>query len=481
MRLINQDNGQTQNSDEGETLMSQFAASTNNEPRAARRSRVGATAVVMTALFGMVGCDTLLDVDLPGTLPAENLRLPSNAPLLANSVQSQFECFFANYVGAKAVWTDEAVSGSQRAGRQFWMTRQEGPIANRGSGSCETTTEGNAWADLYTHYNTYGLGRDVVSWLEEWTDEEVPGRMQLLATSRAYTAYAIMLGGQTFCAGMVLEPSGDIVRPVQVMETARQWWDQTLTEAGAAGDDQLQNLARVGLARTELWLGNLDAAAQHAEQVAAGFRFDATYADHPNRENHVTTEFRRDNHQTVYPGLTGLDTEVDGVADPRVAMNDRNTLTIDGRTPGWAPAKYSSTSSPIRMASWEEAQLIIAEARLGQEAVDRINTLRAQHGLPTYTPDNVNDDDEILDQVLEERRRELWIEGHRINDFLRHFDRPSIRDAWPEGQTHDGDPIQERYCFWFPEREVDANPNISPSDIPSLAENGMHPSIMRSF
>jgi len=438
-------------------------------------SRRTLQAALLVATAGLAGCDSLLEVDLPGTFPQAQLRTPANAPLLRNSVQSQFECFFANYVGGRAMWVGEGVVGSQRAGRHFWMTRQVQPIENRGGGACEAAAQGEQWGSLFTHYQAWGLARDVSGWLGEWTDAEVPGRVGLLAATRSYGAYALMLFAESFCAGAVLEENGPLVKPTDVMRQAETWWTQALEAATASNNAQFRNLALVGRARTRLWLGKLAEAATDAEQVPAGFRFDATYAAHPQRENYVWTEFNRDNHNSVHQPLTRIRLDVDGVPDPRVAIVNRNTRTIDGRTPAWAPAKYTSVASPIRMASWAEAQLIIAEARLGQVAVDRINALRQGHNLPLYTPVNVADQNEILDQVIEERSRELYLEGQRINDMLRHFDRASVRSKWPEGATNDGDPIFNNYCFWFPEREVDANPNVSSADIP----NTMMPSVMR--
>jgi hypothetical protein len=111
------------------------------------------------------------------------------------------------------------------------------------------------------------------------------------------------------------------------------------------------------------------------------------------------------------------------------------------------------------MASWEEAQLIIAEARLGQVAVDRINALRAKRNLPLYTPANVNSRDEILNQVVEERRRELFLEGHWLADMIRHKGRPGT--AFDEGLNQqritDYRPL---YCIPLPDRERENNTTL---------------------
>ena len=445
--------------------------------RGARGRLVGLMGVIVTGAVVLAGCDQLLDVDLPGDLAADALAVPPNAEMLANSAQAQFECFFANYAVANALWTDEAVTGSQRAGRQFWMTRGHPPIwGGRGTGPCESTSQGNAYTPMDNHYRSWANARDYSRFLEEWSDDEVVGnRIDLLARTRAYAAYSLMLFGESHCAGAVLEPNDPVSTPREVMAEAAEWWTRTFEAANQVGNQEIAQLALVGQARVKLWQRDPAAAADIAEQVVPGFRYDATYEEHPERENHVATEMGRDAHVSVFPELTGIPQEVDGVPDPRMALVDRGRTGVDGRTPIWASVKALSRSDPIRMASWEEAQLIVAEGRLGPEAVAIINTLRDQHGLPAYVPADVSDDEEILDQVLEERRRELFLEGHRINDLLRHFDRPSIRNAWPEGQTHDGDPIHERYCLWFLEEEVNANPNVSSADIP----DSMHPDVMR--
>ena len=77
-------------------------------------------------------------------------------------------------------------------------------------------------------------------------------------------------------------------------------------------------------------------------------------------------------------------------------------------TPQFTQLKYGSRSDPIPFATWKEAQLMIAEVEGGQEAVGIINMLRDYHGLPHFAS---ADGEEIREQVLEERRRELWLQG----------------------------------------------------------------------
>jgi hypothetical protein len=56
--------------------------------------------------------------------------------------------------------------------------------------------------------------------------------------------------------------------------------------------------------------------------------------------------------------------------------------------------------------------------------------------------------------VLEERRRQLFLEGHRLNDMLRH-DLP-----FPTGENHKGQAWGPITCMPLPDQERLNNPNI---------------------
>lgn len=154
------------------------------------------------------------------------------------------------------------------------------------------------------------------------------------------------------------------------------------------------------------------------EATGTGAAFSGAFGDSgPSRINELSTEdvefFVSLDHHSVAPAFRDLEWE--GVADPRVPVEDAGELGHDGVTPLWVTTKYPARSSDIPLATWEEAQLIIAEAEGGQRAVDIINDLHDRAGLPGYDP---NDDvtpgpteDEILDHVLRERSRELFQEG----------------------------------------------------------------------
>ena len=91
----------------------------------------------------------------------------------------------------------------------------------------------------------------------------------------------------------------------------------------------------------------------------------------------------------------------------------------DGTTTIWATTKYPLISSTIPIAKYAEAQLIIAEVDLGQSAVGIINNLRSRAGLTAASNVSGTTAAEILALVIDERRRELFLEGQRLYDIIR--------------------------------------------------------------
>jgi hypothetical protein len=112
-------------------------------------------------------------------------------------------------------------------------------------------------------------------------------------------------------------------------------------------------------------------------------------------------------------------------------------------------------STPIRFASTAEARLIEAAARGGQAAVDIINALRPA-ALPRYTGGT---DAQIKAQIVEERRREFFLEGRRLGDLRRYggFE----EHTWGKN-PYVGYEYGRTQCFPLPDSEVSGNPNVDP-------------------
>jgi hypothetical protein len=263
---------------------------------------------------------------------------------------------------------------------------------------------------------------------------------------RTYGGFLYTYFGETFCA--VTIDGGAPLQPAAVLAIARERFESAIQLAQSSGNTAMLNAARAGLARVLLDLGDYAGARAAAEQVPAGFVFNATRSDDFNyRRNKGRTEFVENRHHTVAPGFRGLAWK--GVPDPRVNVIDTGGTGFDGVTQLWTSNKWPNRSTPVPIASWDEAQLIIAEAAARTSdpgtAVAIINNLHTRAGLPAYDPVT---DGPVLDHVIQERSRELFQEGgHRLNDMLR------LGLPFFEGTDHIGGTYGSTTCFPLPQVE----------------------------
>jgi hypothetical protein len=197
-------------------------------------------------------------------------------------------------------------------------------------------------------------------------------------------------------------------------------------------------------------LGNTAGAAADAAQIPEGWSYVAAYSTlQGNRENRLYNITVRNSFLSVAPEYRGL--TVAGEPDPRVPVQNSGAFGHDGTTEQWVQRKYLTAAAPIQIASWEEAKLIIAEALGGAQAITEINELRAAQDIaPLENPDPAN----MMPVILEERRRQLFSEGHRLNDMLRHD------IAFPSGTNHKGQTYGPTTCLWLPDQERTNNPNL---------------------
>ena len=165
----------------------------------------------------------------------------------------------------------------------------------------------------------------------------------------------------------------------------------------------------------------------------------------------VDTSFRN----VLVPGGT--------TQDPRVAVTDLNRNGTATGSRIFLPGKAATNASPMRVASYAEAQLIVAEnaAATGDlpGAVTAINNARARTtGVPAYALLPGATAADVKAQIIEERRRELFAEGHRLGD-LRRYTLPFLPAA---GATYQyGGVYGTQTCFPLPDVERINNPTIA--------------------
>jgi starch-binding outer membrane protein, SusD/RagB family len=152
---------------------------------------------------------------------------------------------------------------------------------------------------------------------------------------------------------------------------------------------------------------------------------------------------------------------VNGVPDPRVKVtevklaNGATKIGPDNATPMWQQQKFITGAGavPLPIASYVEAQLILAEAVGGQQGIDAINRVRALSGIAPMT----NPGTDITPIVLEERRRQLFSEGQRYADMLR----KNIPFTPPAGTANRKSQIFGTVtCVPLPDVETRNNPNF---------------------
>lgn len=391
------------------------------------------------------------------------------APTLVAGVVADIECAWNNYVAAAAHHSDEYMQSSGNFTMKRWGLRQiTADETSYSTGSC-TDSYG-----LYTPLQTARFqAASNYARIQSFPDGEVPDKASLLATIRAYGAFSLVAMGEGFCE--IAMDGGEVVAPADVLALAETWFGEAIELAGQAGDSDILGLALVGRARVRLDLEDFGGAIADAEQVPATFAMYARRDESdPRRYNahydNVNGAEPGQAHATVAPNYRAL--EWMGVDDPRVNVFDSGNLGFDFVTPHYVHDKIPTRASPVLLASYEEAQLFIAEAAARANALDRaraiINAGHALAGLPSFDAAGTTSQDEVIAHVIEERRRELFVEGgHRLNDMLRFrgtaFEIPFLGEPGsihPNGIDHVGNPYGTVTCFPLPDVERSGNPNI---------------------
>lgn len=370
-------------------------------------------AVLFVAAAGLTSCKGMLDITTPGSVAASTLLNPGTATLLVSSTQADFECAYSSYVYTTATWADEMQNASGGNEVQGWSTRIYRPES--GTGQCPTAVSNRgAFVNYLPLQITRGDAENALTVIGKLTDAQVPGRNLLLARAALYDGFVYVLLGEVYC--QVVLDQGPVQPPSAALTAAVDRFTKAIGFATTANDSVTLNAAYVGRARAELDLNKLTDADADAKMVPKNFVFNATYDVAPVRrvndsyENNVIK-----NHLSVDPAYRNL--TVGGVPDPRVVTADGHRFGADAITPIWIQMKYTALNSPIPLATWDEAQLIIADAEGGANVVTAINNIRAKYNLPMYAGGT---SDEIKAQIIEERRRTLFYNGHRMGDMLRY-------------------------------------------------------------
>jgi starch-binding outer membrane protein, SusD/RagB family len=320
--------------------------------------------------------------------------------------------------------------------------------------------------------------REITGWAGQIGNSD-----RLLATAATYAGLTYQVFGETYCELTV--DVGPLMQPNEVLARSEEWFTTALNHMGTmdyaiVSTSSLRQLALLGRARARLARGDLQGAAEDARQIQPDFVAYVTRdASVRPRWNHTYRTLNVQGYSAVadvvqwqgqpvpFTGYRNLSIDAqgrstiggrpvmnDGVPDPRVPVQFMNEFLQDGVTDNFAQRKYLSTAHDIPLARWAEAQLILAEVEGGAAAVARINAIRDANHLPRYQ--GPTDAASIRDLIIEERRREFFLEGRFLAEKLR-------QDLWfPRGvgANHKAVTYGNATCFMMPLSEYQNNPNI---------------------
>ena len=406
------------------------------------------------AILAACSTDRLLNVNYVDRVDASLFDNPAQAALMVNSAVADFECAYASSALVEAIISDEFTDAQLGAAGWPYDRRDANtqPAGIYGVNGCNN----NQNPGVYLPLSTARFDADqAVTKLTTWTDAQVANRSKLLATAALYAGFSYATLGMTMCeAAFDLGPQVD---QQAMFALAEDRFSTAITEGQNAGETAIVNAAYVGRARVRLFQNKLTEAAADAGKVPAGFSFNATYdAGNSRRYNRMYASTGQTGLYSVDPSAIDLRTE--GVPDPRAAVKAYpGTRPADATTPIYAPVKYSAYTSPIRIASYEEAQLIRAEALGGTEAVTIVNALRDAVSLPHYT--GGTDAASIKQLIINERQRALFAEGFRNYDIQR-FSLPLV-PAPGTPYPSKGGTYGNTTCLPLPDIERFNNPNIT--------------------
>jgi len=391
----------------------------------------GAIALVV---FG-AACGSALDVPNPQAFGDDALNNPIILKNVANGAEGSLHQAFDDYIVYTELLSDEIESTST------WI-------------DWEDVSEGRVRHDWPNQFS-FSFTQDQIlqaRFAAQSATERINNVLAAdAATSplRAQTmlvdALSDLLLGTGYCESPLV-PDGPRSPDTEVFAQAVTKFTAGLEAAQAiTGDADAQrkwtNVAHAGRARANLMAGNYDAAKADAQAVDPGFEYQALYSEaggysttsNPgeqfNQNRNRSGGLRRLYHSRVHvidsvtTGEAYLRDWSSGQDDHRMAVTRfEGQLGVNNRFAYYGITKYADRTSPIRMLSKIESNLVEAEVamRAGDYATEAqiLNVMRARPGV-ALPPITITTAAEAQDALVNERMAELWVEGSRMQDLYR--------------------------------------------------------------
>jgi hypothetical protein len=369
--------------------------------------------------------------------------------LLVNGALGDFECAVGAHIAVGAILGDELSNGHLTSAGWSLDRRDVVSGDSYGTNHC---TGGNTIGNYVPISVSRFTADNMLTKLQAWTDQEVVKRDSMIALMAVVAGFDYTMLGTDFCSAAV--DVGPELQPAQLWATAEERFTTALDAATRSNAPTLVNAARLGRARVRLYMGKKTEAAADARLVPANFVWNASASGvnsrRSNRPFQLNNQNRSFNIETVSRAL-----QTGGIEDPRTKVIARSGVNTGDGEPVWEQTKYASLDASFPIATYDEAQLIIAEVEGGASAVSIINALRAKSSVPALSAAEIAN---LTQTIIDERRKELWLEGFRMFDIIRFnvTQLPATGSPHPRGQNYGS-----TKCLPLPDLERFNNPNIT--------------------
>lgn len=412
---------------------------------------------VLLAALAVGGCD--LDLNDPN-FPTEEVVFGDGQNLLAIGIgiQAEAAAMMGPYIFATSLTTDEMGAGS--ATFPNFQSADRGDPLTAGQYLSE-----QPWTDAY---RVVKLANDLLEAVPD-ANLRADTKSGLLAMARLFKAMAFghlatLYESAPIDAGIdnpspTFAPREEVLaEAITLLEAARA---ELAQEEALAGDEFTNSVQAPGfdlavtidalLARYKLMAGNLSEAADAAQRVPEQARSEFRFS--PTDPNSVFTEMYNSGNAWQLRARQLLRLEAEE-GDARVAYwvtpasIEGANFTLDDLT------RYRASEEPFPVFLPDEMKLIRAEVLARQDDLDGaralINEVRTQCPeeasdepaacLPARTAAELPDREAVLDEILWQRRYELFLQGVRLDD-VRRFDAPRKYDfvPWPQSECDQND------------------------------------------
>ena len=261
----------------------------------------------LLALAVACNLDDLLEVQNPEEIPVADLDDPKLLQVQLNGVIDEFTGAYTSPVIEYANFlTDEVLTGLN------WedYARVNQRIASYLEGPTEAIYEGMN--------ESLRMGHNLAERIRRWAAEDPETDFnEELATSLVFAGYSAVVLAENMCQAVISpdpnNPSGTVLSQLETFEVALPYLTEALTIAEAEGEDDLANLARTGLARAHLGLGEWAEAAAYAGAVEPNFAWWMEYVETDGGRNPLEGISTRGSFtHGIHPAFTGRHPSFDG-------------------------------------------------------------------------------------------------------------------------------------------------------------------------